>query len=404
MYPQLAILMGTNQKSFFWVTKQNYLLLQNVKDQKLGQVEIDAKSQFVASSESDNYCKRLQWTPRHFTELECGPYLGHAISYHPWNISRGRILFLDAPLRHDNKAHDHNNVWDSGLQEGIQDLCAESDSSFVFPFRRLRSVELLEELDEFCQPNRYLVGNQSNMPMLDWNNDKEKAERNLSITSQDIQPITYPMSLAARVCDDKFYADGLFSSPNVLNNEEPECSRPVSLLSSYDNHEYGIHFLEGKEDILPDSNHILPLTLSRRTNNFISDEDFYNDSGFPHQDHWCMSKLLSQWHPYPQTEALLSSRLVLDLGWKPYPKSGFSEENYSSSYHALEYPRNKSISSHSNEHDYESSLDDSSHKLTLAHFSEESEDNVGVHDWSSFCYHVSLDSNKAFPLILDDQI
>ncbi|PON37154.1 hypothetical protein PanWU01x14_322750 [Parasponia andersonii] len=449
----------------------------NGKDQKLGQVETDAKSLLGASSESDISCNRLQWTPRDFTELECGPYIDDVISYGPWNRSRGRILFLNAPLLQDNKAHHDSGLhketqalcaeadssfvfpvrrlrsvelledlddfcqpnrylignqsntplldWDNDnmkvernssitsqdLEQNTrpmslaprayddkvyadgwfssphvynneepgcsrphsclssyhnketQALCTEGDSSFVFPVRRLRSVELLEDLDDFCQPNRYLVGNQSNTPLLDWDNDNDKVERNLSITSQDLEQNTHPMSLAPRVYDDKAYANGLFSSPNVYNNEEPECLRSHSCLSSYHDHERGIQILEGEEDIhiSPDSNYV-PLTLSRRMNHLSRAEDFYNDTGFPHQDRWHMSRLINQRHPFYQAEALLSSRLVLDLGWKFFSKSDFPEGTDSSSYHALEYPRNQRRSSHYIEHAYDSCLDDSSYE------------------------------------------
>ncbi|XP_062079305.1 uncharacterized protein LOC133783665 isoform X2 [Humulus lupulus] len=358
-----------------------------VNDKKLGQEESDIESQLRPSFESDIYCNRLQWTPRHCPEIECDPYLDDDIPNPLWNRSRGRILLLDAPLHHDNDApHYYYKPWDFGLHEG--ELRIDSDSSFVYPVRKHRSVELLEELDEFYQSNRNLVGNQSNAPALDWNYDKEKFGRTLSIiSSHDIEPNSHRSSLAWIDDDD----NGSFASSNVHINEEPEYSLPMSSSSYHHNHDLRVEILEDQEDIhtLPDSNH-LPLTLSRRPNYFGPDEYFYDDTCFPHQDHWSMSKLFSQVHHYPpQTKTLQSSELALSLGWKCFP-----EENHSSSYLALEYPgesRNqRRDASHYNVFDeFESCLNDSSRRGTLAHFSEDSEDSIRIHDRSSLCYQVS---------------
>ncbi|KAM6564993.1 hypothetical protein CsatB_024991 [Cannabis sativa] len=427
-----------------------------VNDQNLGREETDTKSQLVPSFESDIYSNRLQWTPRHCPELEYDPYLGDDIQPNPlWNRSRGSILLLDAPLHHDNDVHHYNyKPWASGLGE----LPIDRDSSFVFPIRKQISVELLEGFDKFNQPNRNLVGNQSNVHALDWHYDKEKFERTLSTICSDVEPNSHHSPLVAQLDDDhrhhyyhKPWEAGLHEgelhvdhdsnfvlpvtkhtsaeileeldefcqpsrnlvgcqsnvhaldwnydkenferalsifSPSDIDpnsrhcsplaawleddvhiNKGPEYSSPVSPSSYYQNHDLRAEILEDIHTI-QDSNH-LPSTISCRPNYFGPHEDFYNATGFsPQQDHWCMNKLFGQMHHYPrQRKTLQSSELVLSLGWKCFP-----EENHSSSYHhALEYPgesRNQIREApHYNVFDeYESCPNESSSRGTLAQF------------------------------------
>uniref|UniRef100_A0A803PGC7 Uncharacterized protein n=1 Tax=Cannabis sativa TaxID=3483 RepID=A0A803PGC7_CANSA len=384
-----------------------------VNDQNLGREETDTKSQLVPSFESDIYSNRLQWTPRHCPELEYDPYLGDDIQPNPlWNRSRGSILLLDAPLHHDNDVHHYNYIpWDSGLGE----LPIDRDSNFVFPIRKQISVELLEGFDKFNQPNRNLVGNQSNVPALDWHYDKEKFERTLStITglhegelhvdhdSNFVLPVTKHTSAEIleeldEFCQpsrnlvgcqsnvpalDWYYDKENFEralsiiSPSDIDpnsrhrsplaawveddvhiNKGPEYSSPVSPSSYYQNHDLRAEILEDIHTIT-DSNH-LPSTISCRPNYFGPHEDFYNATGFS-----------PQLHHYPrQRKTLQSSELVLSLGWKCFP-----EENHSSSYHhALEYPgesRNQIREApHYNVFDeYESCPNESSSSGTLAQF------------------------------------
>lgn len=398
MYPHLSD-SHLNEHVLFavYATKQKYLLLQNAKDLKFGQVDTDAKFALAAYPESDIYCKKLQWIPtKHLTDPEFGPYLGdYEAMPHNWpNRTRGKILCLGAPYSLDNNTQDWYRVWesDSELLGGNRALCTERDSGFSFPFRRFRFIEPVEELDHLTLPNRHLFGNQSNTPMLGWDYDKE-GERNSSPTFHDyIERNAHPTSLVPWIDSNKHNASEFFSLSNVHADGESRSLLPISPISSYHNQEYGVHVLEDKEDVLLDSNHF-PLTLSCRDNYLGPPKDYYNETGFQHQDHWFMNKFFSQGHHHnSQTECLFSPGLVLNFGWKCFPISGFPQERYSSTYRALEYPTNQSL---------ESFLDDSNHKGRPAGFSEESEGNVSIHEWSSSCFQISLDRDQAFPLIVD---
>ncbi|KAH7517479.1 hypothetical protein FEM48_Zijuj09G0069200 [Ziziphus jujuba var. spinosa] len=329
----------------------------NLKEQKVGQMETNAKSSSLVSSESDIDCVNIQLTPtRKLVEHECGRYFVDSISSSWANRSGGGIPYLDSdsPTRYANETQHHCRIWesDSALRGGISTLCAESD--FTFPISKYGSVSNLKELDLFCHPNRYLVGRELDMPMLDWDFDNIKDEKNLSLAH---------------------------------------------------NHEYGRHLLEGKDDIIPDPSH-LPLTLSCTPNHFTA-KDCHNDNGSdggsnfftPHHNNWFMSKVIKEGHDYPNTEALLSSELVLDLGLKCFPLTGFPKEHVLSTDQALQFPGMEDISSHLLTYDgYDSCLGDTNHTGTRAHFSE---DNLSIHDYPSFEFQLFQDREQTWPLLLD---
>lgn len=370
------------------------MLLQNAKDNKFGQVDTDDRYILAAYPESDIHCKQLQWMPtKQFTDLEFGPYLDEAIPLSRPNRTRGRILYLDAPHNHDNNNHDWYSVGqsDTELLGGNWALSTERDLSFSFPFGRFRFIEPVKELNYFPPPNRYLVGNQSDTPMLEWEFDNDRVEKDFARTFQDIETNAHLASLVPWVDKDKLNVGELFSISNIHFDEESGSSLPLSCVSSYHNHECGVQILEDKEEVSLDSNRI-PLTLSWSGNYSGPPKDWYNGTGFHHQEDWFMSKFVGRGHHNSQTEDHLSSRLVIDLGCKYFPISGFPQEHHSSPYRALEYPGNQRL---------ESCRDDSNHEERHAHFGEESESDVSIHEWSSSCFQISLDRDEAFPLILD---
>ncbi|KAL5562038.1 hypothetical protein UlMin_031785 [Ulmus minor] len=160
----------------------------NVNDQKLRQAETDAKSTQAASLNSDIDCRKLQWIcDRKFTDLGYGSYSDDDAMTYCWpREPRGGILYLDAPYSHADITHHQKRAWESDpeIQGGSRTLCADNDSSFFFPFSKYVDDHLAEN-DKFYEPKKYLVGRELNLPMLDWEFDKTKAERSLAITLQD---------------------------------------------------------------------------------------------------------------------------------------------------------------------------------------------------------------------------
>lgn len=391
------------------LTKPNNLFLQNLTEQKAERMETHAKSLSLASPKSDIDCKNIQLIPtRNLVEHECGHYFVDSISSSWSSRSRERIPYLgsDSPTRCVNETQHHYRVWesDSALRGGITTFCAESDR--IFPICKYGSVGHVKELDLFSQPNGYLVGRELDMPMLDWDFDGTKDERNFSTAYQDIKVKMHPTSSASFVDDNQYYANGLFSSSNLHDNGESKNSLPLSCLFGYrfHDHEFGRHLLEGKEDIIPHPSH-LPLTLSC-TPDYFTAEDCHNDNGSegvsnfftPHRNNWFMSKVI-EGYDYLNTEALLSSKLVLDLGLKCFPLTRFPEEIFLSTYQALQFPGMEGSSSHllTND-DYDSCLNDSNHRGALAHFSE---NNLSLHNYPSFEFQLFQNREQAWPLLVD---
>ncbi|KAF3436041.1 hypothetical protein FNV43_RR23133 [Rhamnella rubrinervis] len=374
----------------------------NVKDQKMQQLETDAKTMSLASPESDIECNNIQWIPtRSFVENECGPYFGNSISSCWSNTSRGRILYLDSPARPANETHRHYRQCesDSALRGGTPTSCAESDLNL--PFRKYGSLGDLKELDLYCRPNKYT-------PMLDWDFDNTKDEKNLSRACQDIEMKTHWTFLSSWVDDNQYYPSELFSSLNFHNNRESKTPLRLSCLSDYHchHHQFGRHVLEGKEVIVPDTNH-LPVTLLSIANYFSEAEDCRNDTGYeggsnffsPRYNYGFIRKAI-EGHHCPTTEALLSSEFVSDLGWKCFPIAESPADHFLPTGRALELPGTESISSHHlTNDDYDSYLDGSS-----SYRGNFSEDNVRIHDHPSFGFQNLMDKEEqAWPLLQVDK-
>lgn len=338
-------------------------------------METDTKSALLASGGSDIRGVKFDWM------LEREPCYRNAISSCQTNTLGAVIPSLDSTLgcaRTDIPCREW--VSDSEPLGGALSLYDDSDLNIISPVRRRYGhVAYNDELDFFCgeeankstlalcfdntQDGRYclpktsyqgieqktyfrssdlwmdddelisssdLQNNReprspfsfSRMPMLSWDFDNKKDERNLWITSRDIKTDILSTSLVSPL-------GGLFSYPNRPNNKELENLLPLSCFSSHHYHEepenlllllhkaghhkeFGEHVLEDKDDILPDSSHI-PFTLSCLPNYFNQFEDCHDDaelgcgtSFFPNDDHPCIKKNITK-------EAVFYSELFLDF-------------------------------------------------------------------------------------------
>lgn len=352
--------------SWFSITMKKYLLFQKLKDPKLTQAETNSKAMSLPSYESDIDFKELPWTPttRNFMELDCGPCL-HDMMPSCWSKrSRERIFCSDSPTSYVYKNHLQYRVWEpeSELLGGRAISCTESDSQSVLPFKEYGLVTSghVKEMDAFCQPDEYLIKRELTVPLLGWDFGSTKEDRNSSDLS-------------------RYGAEHRSAS-----------------LASYQNHEVPRHCLEGNDDIRSGFPQI-PLTLSCITNFINPTEDCIEDTACEvgstvfsvQNDHWFRSKIIHEEHYLPNTESLL-------------PFSGSWREYYSSTFHALQLPEQEDISSRLFTYDngkYERILDDSSQARSLAHFVE---DNVSIHESSAFSPQVPLDTEKAWPWLLDN--
>ncbi|KAK9944919.1 hypothetical protein M0R45_010459 [Rubus argutus] len=377
-------------------------------------------------------------TPGHVKELDvfyqsndyigrepCAPLLG-------WNFDR-----TDEERRLSNLSRYRA---DSELLVGNAISCAMSNSDYVCPFKKyeLRTPSQVKELDVFCQPNEYMLRKELCAPMLDWNFDSTHEDTNLcSLSSYRADSkLLGGSAISCAICDTDFVLpckgyrlrassqvkemDGFCSPNEYLVGREPcalmlgwdfdstnekrnSCSLSRSsdehssaFLASFHSHDVERQFPEGKYDLQSDFHHLeTPLTLSciptflNRAEGRINDRAWEGGTTFfsLQNDHWFTQKIINEGNPYPIEERLLQL-------------SDLSREHYSSTCHALQFPREEGLSSHllTFDHKNDRCPDDSSHKRTLTRFIE---DNVSIHDSSALCLQISLDGQKARNLGID---
>ncbi|XP_059431425.1 uncharacterized protein LOC132164922 isoform X2 [Corylus avellana] len=384
---------------------------QAFKNSKPGEVDIDTKSQSLASLESDVQLKKLGYIPaRNSMKLDYGSHLDDSPSSCWLNRSQEAVLSNSYSPIGDAIAYLKYETREPGYQLGGRTpfLCADTDSAYGFPSKRYGSFACnhLKELGELHDPNEYSIQREQHALLLGWDFDEGIDKRNLSNTCKNTELSVYSPSSSSwgddhqHIMNDRF-GENEFSKSSFLSICSPKViplPRSQSLLASYTDHDFGRHVIGDEEDIYTDVNHF-PLALSLTPDYLNLAEDCKNDTECkdnsifraPQNLHHIMSKVFSKTYHCPGIEgSLFSSALGL---------TGSSREHYSPFNYALQTPRNEGTSSRFLLKDKnESCLDGLSHRETPSHFGE---DIINILDCSSFYFQIPLDKEKACPLLLN---
>ncbi|KAK9281449.1 hypothetical protein L1049_004351 [Liquidambar formosana] len=259
------------------------------------------------------------------------------------------------------------------------------------------------ELDEFHYSNESFLGRQPQTPLLGWNSDKMKDEEGLSITSHNTELSLYPTLPTSwhedqcQSLDNSFDASASCLS-SFLSNYHPNFTSSLLFHSaSYCDLDSERHVREDRKYLDAASNN-LPSTLSRTSNYLNLAEDCNYDttcrssSIVPSQNHhWFMNKVFSE-RCYPCLETGFVSEL--DLGQKCSSIIDFFCENQSSTYKDHQYPQKDGISPYFLPKDKFGNWEEMPYQYTKDII-------LNIHDCSSISFQVSLDEEKAFPLLLD---
>ncbi|RVW53701.1 hypothetical protein CK203_068955 [Vitis vinifera] len=284
-------------------------------------------------------------------------------------------------------------------------LWTENDSTSDFSFEKygLAVSSHLKELDEFHGQKELMLGSETHSLLLDWDFDNMKGDEILSIASPNMDldmNSTLPISLADdywQSGDNRFDASGLFPS-SLLSYT----SLTHSYSDSYHNYDHGQHSLEERKCLVAKLHHF-PLTLSYCPNltEYCTYDYTCKDGSIvcsPQDHHWSMSMFFNE-KQHPGLEALLlSSGFDFDLRQNHFLLTDYPGEHHSSAYQALQFPQKEGICSHFVEDEFTSWLDNSNHKETLGCFSG---DILNIGDWSSINLLMSLNKERACPLLLD---
>lgn len=377
-------------------------------------VEIDMKSKLLTFSESYIHSNKLQYSPiQNFRRLENGPYLNDGSSFCQIDNSKEKLLWkwdLGSPPPTCPPRKFHLQYQKQKLDcdlDGESSAClwTENDSTSDFSFEKygLAVSSHLKELDEFHGQKELMLGSETHSLLLDWDFDNMKGDEILSIASPNMDldmNSTLPISLADdywQSGDNRFDASGLFPS-SLLSYT----SLTHSYSDSYHNYDHGQHSLEERKCLVAKLHHF-PLTLSYCPNltEYCTYDYTCKDGSIvcsPQGHHWSMSMFFNE-KQHPGLEALLlSSGLDFDLRQKHFLLTDYPGEHHSSAYQALQFPQKEGICSHFVEDEFTSWLDNSNHKETLGCFSG---DILNIGDWSSINLLMSLNKERACPLLLD---
>ncbi|GAV63856.1 hypothetical protein CFOL_v3_07374 [Cephalotus follicularis] len=393
---------------------------------KSGQVERNVKTKLLSSPESDIYFKKSH-------QLPTGNLVGfeYELQDFPWLDRRDRFLSESNPTicqdlntrilsnSDPTACHDLNTIQyyitepDSELGGGATISCNESNSACGFSLKKHGHLpqSFFEELNDYNDRDRCLPRRKPQMLQLGWDSENMTEDRDLSISWQNTELITYPTMLASWGSDHFPSLDNDFQaytanelsesfdfSNCTLNFESFLPSPSASYLKPV--RDFGKHGIEDKDDVVADWNQ-LPVTLPR-TSSYLNLAGKCGSSFLsPQNHHRLMNKGFKEVHYHPSTKSPFFTVLDFELGRKCLPMSHYSKELYSSTYLAPQFPQDKGISSHlHNEDDFESYLYDSNCRGTFNHFRE---DIFNFCDWSSYYFQLSLCKEKACPLLLDKQ-
>ncbi|XP_048233133.1 uncharacterized protein LOC8262787 isoform X2 [Ricinus communis] len=371
---------------------------------KMGKLETDIKSRSLPPLKSEMRYKKSHWTPTsNYVELEHGQTLDVDFSSCFLELPEEKEL----PNPNSQSHHSHRTYLDTTNME------LNYDSAFHFHNKKHGSLTSrhLKELAEFHYPIEPLLGGKPCTLLLGWDFDDMTDKSNLSIHCQNAELSLLPIlssshgEVQKQNLDSGFIASGL-GTPSLFpyhpsNLPLLQCSPSVSNRS----HTLGERSLEVKDDVLSVLNDFslsLPLT-----------ENHLNLSGYsycntacqggsilfsPQSNLWVMRRLLNDEHHCPGTENCFSTGKDFYLEPECIPVSDFWRNHYSHTCHALEFPQNEGMSSYFLTWDNnEKYLDGLSRRENINHFSE---DKVNVHDLSSIYFQMSVDKEKACPLLL----
>lgn len=366
------------------------------------------KSKSLAFSESYICSNKLQYSPRkNFMGLESGPYLNDGPSFCQIEKSKKKLqwkwaLGSDTPICPPSKVHllYQKEKLDCYLDdENFACLSTENDSTSGFSFEKYDFVSNhLKELDEFHGQKEMMPGRETRSLFLDWDFDV-RGNKISSITSPPMEfgmDSTLPIALA----------DGYWQSGN--NRFDANELFPSSLLSytsvsqsysdSYYNHDCRLHSLEERK-YLDTEQHHFPLTLPHCPNlTKDCNYDMCKDANIlcsPQGHDWSMNMIFNA-RQHPGLEALLFSP-GFDFGLRQHLLLTDYPREHQVASQPLQFPQKEDIRSHFVENEFTNWLN-SNHKETLGHFPG---DLLSIQDWSSLSLLMSLNQEKAFPLLLD---
>ncbi|XP_041009170.1 uncharacterized protein LOC121253247 isoform X2 [Juglans microcarpa x Juglans regia] len=380
---------------------------------KSAEINLDTKSQFLASLESDAELKKLNHIPaRNYMELDNGSHLDDGPNSSCWlNRSQEAVLSNYHPSTSDSKiARLKYEIREPGYKFGERApvLCSDSDLAYGFTSQRYESLAYSghKKLGELHDPTKYVIEREPPTLLLGWDFDYDHDERNLSVICQSTEMNVHSPSSSSwgngpqHILDDRFCLNELTKS-SFLSIYSPNILLPWSQSASCSDHDFRRRVVECQENRYTDFNHF-PLPLSITPDYLNLDEDCENDTKCkdgsillaPQDLCHIMSKVLDEKNHHPGIEGfLLSSELDIDVEWNCRSSTGSSRKHHSPFNYALQSPQGEGTSSHFLLNDMnESHLDASSHRGTLSHFSE---DIVNIGDWSSFYFHILRDKDKA---------
>ncbi|KAG6719216.1 hypothetical protein I3842_04G191100 [Carya illinoinensis] len=388
---------------------------------KSAEMNLDTKSQFLASLESDVELKKLNHIPaRNYMELDNGSHLDDGPNSSCWlNRSEEAVLSNYHPPTSDSKiARLKYEIREPGYKFGERApvLCSDRDLAYGFTSQGYESQLAYsghKKLGELHDPTKYVIEREPSALLLGWDFDCDHDERNLSVICRSTEMSVHSPSSSSwgndpqHILDDGFGLSELTKS-SFLSIYSPNILLPWSQSASYSDHDFRRCVVEGQENIYTDFN-CFPLPLPITADYLNLDEDCENDTKCkdssiffaPQSLRHIMSKVLGEKYHHPGIEGfLLSSELDFDVEWNCHSSTGSSKKHHSPFNYALQSPQGEGTSSHFLLNDMnESHLDASSHRGTLSDFSE---DIVNIEDWSSFYFHILRDKDKASPEPLNE--